>query len=168
MDYATYAALTNYDTPALALAAKPVDGDAWLLNETKIFQDGTMPKSGPAAVKKDRQIQMASTLNPTVQRNKGNAGVQTTAIAGGIGGTGEAANYTYNTSTGGSKLNSKGGGTFVNRETVANQKGPAIRHKVSWYVTDSSQAAGYRRVFGLLESAGNTNPYRDDDAQVRL
>lgn len=166
MNYATYAALTHYDTPAAALAAKPTNGQAWLMNETKIFQDGTMPKSGPASVKKVGDVQKAGTLTPTVQRNKGNvSGIKSTAIAGGILGT--AKNYTYNTSTGGSKLSTKGGGTFVNRETVANSKTAMIRHKVAWYVTDSNAPGGYRRVFGMLEDSTTTCPYRDDDAQVR-
>ena len=42
MNYSTFAALTNYDTVVAAIAANGTDGDAWLLNETKIFQDGTM------------------------------------------------------------------------------------------------------------------------------
>lgn len=128
MNYATFVALTNYTTTAAALAAKPVDGQAWLLDETQIFQDGRMPKSGPAAVKKNAQTQLSSTLTPTIQRNKG------------------AAN-----TTGGSYLSTKGGGSFVNRETVSNTKTPAIGHVVSWYVTDSTKTAGYRRVFGILE-----------------
>ncbi len=166
MNYATFAALTNYATPALALAAKPTDGQAWLLNETKVARDGTMPDSGPPGTLKSNQVLKASTKSVPLQRNKGNTtGIKTTAIAGGILGT--SANYTYPTSTGGAKLSTKGGGTFANRETVTNTKTPAIRHKVSWYVTDSTQAAGYRRVFGLLEYPGNKSPYRDDDAQVR-
>jgi hypothetical protein len=165
MNYATYANLTNYATPALGVAAV-ANGEAFLVNETQIYQDGTMPKSGPASIKKSKQTQMASTLNPTVKRNQGNSGVQSGAI-GGTYVTGEARTLTYNTATGGSKLSTKGGGTFVNRETVANTKTPAIRHKVSWYVRDDAQAAGYRRVFGLLEDAATTSPYRDDDAQVR-
>lgn len=147
MNYATFAALTNYATPALALAAKPTDGQAWLLNETKIFQDGTMGKSGPASVKKDRQIQMASTLTPTVKRNK------TTST--------EDSNRTCGQDIQ-SSLTDK-----ANKVTVANTKTPSIRHKVAWYVTDSTQAAGYRRVFGVLEDSTTTSPYRDDDAQVR-
>jgi hypothetical protein len=166
MNYATFAALTSYDTIAAALAAKPANGDAWLLNETKVARDGTMPDSGPAAQLASNQVLKASTKSVPLQRNKGNqTGVKTTAIAGGILGT--SANYTYATSTGGAKLSTKGGGTFVNRETITNTKAPAIRHKVSWYVTDDTQAAGYRRVFGLLEDAATTSPYRDDDAQVR-
>lgn len=128
MDSATFAALTNYSTVAAALAAKPADGQAWLLNDTQIFQDGTMPKSGPASVKNNRQTQLASTLTPTIQRNRGQANT-----------------------TGGSWQSSKGGGTFVNRETVSNTKTPAIGTSVSWFVTDSTQTNGYRRVFGLLE-----------------
>jgi hypothetical protein len=144
MNYATFAALTNYSTVAAALAAKPVDGQAWLLNETQIFQDGRMPKSGPAAVKNNRQTQMASSLTPTITRNQGT------------------------TSTEGYRKSTKGGGYGVNLETVSNNKSPAIRHKVAWYVTDSTQAAGYRRVFGMLEDPTTTSPYRDDDNQTRL
>lgn len=161
MNYATFAALTNYATPALALAAHPTDGDAWLLNDSQIFQDGTMPKSGPAAVKKNRQTQMASTLAPTYRRNKISAAPTLTSVpsAGNLPAIGnKAAGYANTT---------PGGGTFVNKETVANPKTPAIRHKVSWFVTDSTQAAGYRRVFGILEDPSTTNAYRDDDAQVR-
>lgn len=149
MNYATFAALTNYDTVAAALAANTTDGDAWLLNETKIFQDGTMgnPKSENTdenATKKGSQRQKARNLTPTVQRNKG------------------AAN-----TTGGEYQSTKGGGTFVNRVTESNPKGPMIRSKVSWYVTDSTKEAGYRRVFGLLEDPTSTDPGRDDDNQVR-
>jgi hypothetical protein len=148
MNYATYAALTNYATPAAALIAKPNNGDAWLLNETKIFQDGTMPNAAPnpadgseSTKKKDSQKQKARTLNPTVNRNKGTA------------------------STEGYK---KSGLTdAANKEVVANQKTPSIRAKVSWYVTDNTQAAGYRRVFGLLEDPATTAVGRDDDNQVR-
>ena len=160
MNYATFAALTSYDTPALALAAKAVDGDAWLLNETKIFQDGRMGKSGPASVTKGRQNQMASTLAPTIQRNKISA-----AYTGSLGPTGSL--RTIGNTTAGYANTTKGDGTWVNRETVANGKTPSIRHKVSWFVTDSTQAAGYRRVFGVLEDPTTTNAYRDDDAQVR-
>ena len=161
MNYATFAALNTYSssTAALASSAASADGSAWLLDETLIARDGTMPDSGPAAQLKSNQVMLASTVNPTVQRNAGNAGVKTTSIGG--------RNLTYNTNVGGAKQSTKGGGTFVNRETVANTKTPAIRHKVSWYVTDSTQAAGYRRVFGLLEDPTSTSPYRDDDAQVR-
>jgi len=128
MKYSTFAALRNYTTTAAALLANSSDGDAWLLDDSQIFQDGTMPKSGPAAVKNNRQTQMASTLTPTVQRNKGQANT-----------------------TGGTWLNSKGGGTFVNRTTVSNTKTPAVGNEISWYVTDSTKTAGYRRVFGILE-----------------
>lgn len=128
MDATTFATLTNYATVAAALVAKPNNGDTWLLNDTQIFQDGTMPKSGPASVKNNRQTQLASTLTPTVQRNKGQADT-----------------------TGGTWLSSKGGGTFVNRVTVSNTKTPGIGQKVSWFVTDSTQSSGYRRVFGILE-----------------
>ena len=143
MNYATFAALTNYDTVAAALAANAVDGQAWLLNETKIFQDGRMgnPRANNTdenTYKKGSQRQSARTLTPTIQRNK--TSVKST----------------------------KGGGTWVNRETVPNTKAPSIRHKVAWYVTDSTQAAGYRRVFGVLEDPSTTSPYRDDDAQVRI
>jgi hypothetical protein len=166
MNYATFAALTHYDTPAAALAAKPTNGQAWLLNETKIARDGTMPDSGPAATKSPRDQVFAGNTSVPLQRNKGNqTGIKTTAIAGGVLGT--AANYTYATSTGGSKLSTKGGGTFANRETITNARTPMIRHKVAWYVTDSNAPGGYRRVFGLLEDAATSSPYRDDDAQVR-
>lgn len=141
MNYSTFAALTNYDTVAAALAANPVDGSAWLLNETKIFQDGTMPKSGPPAVKKSRQIQMAKTLNPTIRRNKvvsSREGYQKSSLT-----------------------------DAAHKNVVSNTKSPFIRHKVSWYVTDSSQSTGYRRVFGILEDPTTTSPYRDDDAQIR-
>jgi len=141
MDYATFAALTNYDTIAAALAAKPTNGQAWLLNETKIFQDGTMPKSGPASAKKNRQIQLASTLTPTVTRNKATA---------------STAGYQKSSLT-----------DSANKETVSNTKTPSIRHKVSWYVTDDNQSVGYRRVFGLLEDSSTTATGRDDDPQVR-
>ena len=149
MHYSTFAALTNYDTPAAALAANPVDGTAWLLNETKIFQDGRMgnPRANNTdenTYKKGSQRQKARTLTPTIQRNKG------------------AANK-----TGSTYQSTKGGGTFVNRETVSNNKAPSIRHKVSWYVTDSNQSVGYRRVFGVLEDPTTTNAYRDDDNQPR-
>lgn len=152
MNYSTYAALTNYDTVAAALAAKPTDGQAWLLNETKIFQDGRMSKSGPNSVKKSAQTQLAKTLSNTIGRNK---------ISANPGGTkaNKVAGYA-NTSP--------GGGSYVNREIVANNKTASIRHKVSWYVTDSSQATGYRRVFGILEDPTTTSPYRDDDNQVRI
>jgi len=144
MNYATYAALTNYSTTAAAIAANGTDGDAWLLDEPQVFQDARMPKSGPAAVKKNQQTQKAKSLTPTIQRNKG------------------AANR-----TGSTYQSTKGGGTFVNRETVTNNKAPAIRSMVTWYVTDSTKTAGYRRVTGLLEDSTTTSPYRDDDNQVR-
>jgi hypothetical protein len=157
MNYATFAALTNYDTPAAALAANPNDGDAWLLNETKIFQDGTMGNPRAAntdenTYKKGSQRQKARTLTPTVDRNKISAAVYSN--------NGNKRDGYANTTP--------GGGTWVNRENVANTKGPAIRHKVSWYVTDSNQSAGYRRVFGVLEDPTTTSPYRDDDNQVRI
>lgn len=148
MNYATFAALTNYDTVAAALAANPVDGTAWLLNENQIFQDGRMPKSGPPRVKKDRQPQMASSLTPTIRRNEG--------AANKTGGSYQNSLYDY-------RVNNANN----NKETVANDKAPSIRHKVSWYVTDSNNDNGYRRVFGLLEDSTTTSPYRDDDAQVR-
>jgi hypothetical protein len=71
MDYATFAALTHYDTPAAALAAKPTDGQAWLLNETKIARDGTMPDSGPASTKNPRDVVYAGNTSVPLQRNKG-------------------------------------------------------------------------------------------------
>jgi hypothetical protein len=141
MNYATFAALNNYATVTAALAANPANGAAWLLNENKIFQDGRMPKSGPAAVKKDRQKQMATALTPTISRNKGTA---------------SAEGYKKSALT-----------DSANKEVVANNKAASIRHKVAWYVTDTSLAAGYRRVFGILEDSTTTSPYRDDDAQVR-
>ena len=156
MNYSTFAALNNYDTPAAALVAKASNGDAWLLNETKIFQDGTMgnPKAANTdenTYKKGVQRQKARTLTPTVQRNKQSTGVDSNG-----------------NKTDGYANTTKGGGTFVNRETAANTKGPGIRNKVSWYVTDSTKAAGYRRVFGLLEDPTTTNAGRDDDNQVRI
>jgi hypothetical protein len=159
MNYATFAALTTYTSTATAIAANPANGAAWLLDESLIARDATMPDSGPASQKKSKQVMLASTVHPTIQRNKGNNGVKTTTIGG--------RSLTYNTKVGGSYQSTKGGGTFVNRETVNNTKTPAIRHKVSWYVTDTSNANGYRRVFGLLEDPTSTSPYRDDDAQVR-
>jgi len=156
MNYSTFAALTNYDTPAAALIANASNGDAWLLNETKIFQDGTMgnPKAANTdenTFKKGTQRQRSRTLAPTVQRNKISTGVDSNG-----------------NKTAGYANTSKGGGTFVNRETVANSKGAGIRDNVSWYVTDSTKAAGYRRVFGLLEDPSTTNAGRDDDNQVRI
>jgi len=145
MNYATFAALTNYTTVAAALAAKTVDGDAWLLNETQVVRDGTMPDSGPPSQRKSRQVMLASTVNPTVTRNKGEAN-----------------------KTGSTYQSTPGGGFGVNNETVNNTKTPAIRHKVSWYVTDSTNTNGYRRVFGVLEDSTTTVASRDDDAQVRL
>lgn len=134
MNYATFAALTNYDTVAAALAANGTDGDAWLLNETQIFQDGIMPKSGPAAVKNNRQTQFAQTLGKSWNEDSG--GISTPSI--------DNTKTTYNAS-----------------------KTPMIRHKIAYYVTDSNQAAGYRRVFGLLEDPATTATGRDDDSQVR-
>ena len=157
MNYSTFAALTNYDTVAAALAANPSNGTAWLLNETKIFQDGRMGNAKSAntdenTYKKGSQRQMARTLTPTINRNK---------ISPNPGGTlaNKTAGYANTT---------KGGGTWVNRENRTNTKTPAIRHKVAWYVTDTSAAAGYRRVFGVLEDPTTTNQYRDDDNQVRI
>jgi hypothetical protein len=146
MNYATFEALTNYDTVAAALLANSTDGDAWLLNETKIFQDGTQcnPKSANTdenTFKKGRQRQKSRTLTPTVTRNKGTAATE-----------------------GYSKSALK---DHLNKETVANTKTPKIRGKISWYVTDSTQPAGYRRVFGMLEDPTTTAVGRDDDAQVR-
>jgi hypothetical protein len=167
MDIATFRALSTYGSVAAALAAKPTNGDAWLLNETLIYQDGSMSNPAPsgAAIKKSNQTQKAQTkISTDITRNKGNAGVTTYAINGGILGT--TANYTYNTSVGGAKQSSLT--DAAHKEVTSADKGPAVRHKVSWYVTDNTQSAGYRRVFGLLESAGNTSPYRDDDAQVRI
>jgi hypothetical protein len=167
MEYSTYVNLTNYDTPAAALAAKPNDGDTWLLNEPQVFQDARMPKAGPASVKNNQQTQKAKTLTPTINRNKGNEGVVTRTV-GGTYVTGEARNLTFNTNVGGSKQSSPGGGSLVNIENAPNTKAPAIRNMVTWHVTDSSQTAGYRRVVGLLQDTGNTAPGRDDDNQVRL
>jgi len=129
MKYSTFAALTNYTTATAALAAHSSDGDAWLLNDTLIFQDGTMPKAGPASVKKPRSTQLASTITHDIQRNKGGAN-----------------------ETGGTYQSSKGGGTFVNRVTVSNTKTPGIGLMVSWYITDSTQAKGYKKVNGILEA----------------
>lgn len=147
MNYATYVALTNYATPAAALAAKPTDGQAWLLNEPQVFQDARMPKAGPASAKNNQQTQKAQTLTPTISRNKA-------STSGRVGGS-------YNSSL---KDNPAG---VNNKETVANTKGAAIRNMVTWHVTDSSQPAGYRRVTGVLQDPSTTSPYRDDDAQVR-
>lgn len=141
MNYSTYASLTNYATVQAALAAKPVDGDAWLLNETQVFQDSRMPKAGPASVKKSRSTQLAKTLTPTISRNKGTASQE---------------GYQKSSLT-----------DSANKEVVSNTKAPSIRHMVAWYVTDSTQAAGYRRVFGLLQDPLTTSPYRDDDNQPR-
>lgn len=168
MNYATFAALSSYGSVAAALAAKPVDGNAWLLNETLIYQDGTMSNPAPsgAAIKKSNQIKKAGTISTGVQRNKGNDNVKSTSF--GTAPNGDTITLTYNTKVGGSNQSSPGGGTFVNRETVLNTKTPAIRHKVSWYVTDSNQSAGYRRVFGLLEDPTTSALGRDDDAQTRI
>lgn len=167
MNYVTFAALNNYDTAAAAIAANGTDGDAWLLNETKIFQDGRManPRANNTdenTYKKGLQRQKARTLTPTIARNKISAAPTLTSVpsAGNLPAIGNKAAGYANTS--------KGGGTWVNRETVANTKTPAIRHKVAWYVTDSTQAAGYRRVFGVLEDPTTTNAGRDDDNQVRI
>ncbi len=165
MNYSTFAALTNYDTVVAAIAANGTDGDAWLLNETKIFQDGTMGNPRAAntdenTYKKGVQRQKARTLNPTVTRNKISAASTVTASpSGNLPAVGNKPNGYANTSP--------GGGTFVNQETVSNQKTAAIRHKVSWYVTDSTKEAGYRRVFGILEDPTTTAAGRDDDSQVR-
>ena len=94
------------------------------------------------SVKKDSQLQKARSLTPTISRNKGTSSTE---------------GYKKSALT-----------DAANKEVVANSKAPAIRHKVSWYVTDSSQAAGYRRVFGMLEDPSTTSPYRDDDNQVRI
>lgn len=48
MKTTVFAALTNYSTIADALAAKPTNGEAWLLNETQIHGKGTMPSSSNA------------------------------------------------------------------------------------------------------------------------
>ena len=87
------------------------------------------------------QRQKARTLTPTITRNKG-----TTSTEG----------YRKSSLT-----------DSANKETVANTKGPAIRSMVSWYVTDSTKTAGYRKVNGLLEDPNSTDPGRDDDNQVR-
>lgn len=146
MLYSTYAALTNYDTATAALAANTTDGDAWLLNESKIFQDGTMGNPAPnvtdeSTKKKGAERQRARTLTPTVTRNKG---------------TSSQEGFRKSSLT-----------DSANKETVANTKGPAIRQMVSWYVTDSSKTTGYRRVVGLLTDPSSTDPGRDDDNQVR-
>jgi hypothetical protein len=162
MNYATFAALTNYDTltAALAASANAVDGSAWLVNETKIVDDGRFPDSGPASTQYSNQIQKAKTLSLTIQRNKISA-----AYTGSLGPTGTLRNISNKEA--GYANTSKGGGTWENRVTRANVKGPAIRQKVAWYVTDSTQSVGYRRVFGILEQPGTTVAGRDDDAQVR-
>ena len=168
MNYATFAALDVYGSVAAALEVKTSDGDAWLLNETLIYQDGTMANPAPsgAAIKKSNQIKKASTISTGITRNKGNDYVKTTSF--GTTPAGDARTLTYSTKVGGATQSSPGGGgPNSHKETVENIKTPAIRHKVSWYVTDSTQAAGYRRVFGLLEDPSTTNAYRDDDSQTR-
>lgn len=156
MNYSTYVNLTNYDTVAAALAAKPNDGDAWLLNEPQVFQDARMPKAGPASVKNNQQTQKAKTLNTNIDRNKISTGVFSNA------------NRQKGNKSAGYANTSKGGGSLVNIENKANAKAPAIRNMVTWHVTDSSQAAGYRRVTGVLQDPSTTSPYRDDDNQVRI
>ena len=47
-------ALTNYPNPASALAAT-VAGDKFLLSETQIFQDGTMPSARTGKLKNSQQ-----------------------------------------------------------------------------------------------------------------
>lgn len=159
MNYATFAALTNYDTAAAAIAANPVDGTAWLLNETKIFQDGRMgnPRSANTdenTYKKGTQRQKSRTLTPTISRNK-TTGVDENGTAITVGKSVQSSLKDFQPNA-------------TNKVTAANTKAPSIRHKVAWYVTDSSQTTGYRRVFGLLEDPTTTSPYRDDDNQTRL
>ena len=166
MDYATYEALTNYDTPAAALSANPNNGDAWLLNEPKVFQDARFPVAGPASVKKEQQLQKARTLGTTIDRNKGTDDV-VTANVGGKHVSGEDRDLTFNTKVGGDRQSSLGGGSLVNIENKPNAKAPAIRNMVTWHITDDTQPGGYRKVNGLLTDVGNTNAGRDDDAQVR-
>lgn len=91
MKITAFRALTNYATPAAAIAAV-ANGNAFLLNETQIFQDGTM-----------------------------------------------AAPY------GSGKKNN-------NQQTVT-----ALRHRIHYYVRDTSLAAGYRQVFDILEADTATN-----------
>ena len=156
MNYSTYVNLTNYDTVAAALAAKPNDGDAWLLNEPQVFQDARMPKAGPASAKNNQQTQKAKTLNTNIDRNKISTGVFSNA------------NRQKGNKSAGYANTSKGGGSLVNIENKANAKSPAIRNMVTWHVTDSSQPGGYRRVTGVLQDPSTTSPYRDDDNQVRI
>ena len=156
MNYSTYVNLTNYATPALALAAKPTNGQAWLLNEPQVFQDARMPKAGPASVKNNQQTQKAKTLNTTINRNKISTGVYSNA------------NRSKGNKTAGYANTSKGGGSLVNIENKANAKAPAIRNMVTWHVTDDTQPGGYRRVTGVLQDPTTTSPYRDDDNQVRI
>ncbi len=146
MEHATFAALTNYDTVVAALAANSTDGDAWLLNETKIFQDGTMgnPKSANTdenTFKKGTQRQQSRTLNPTVTRNKGTVSQ-------------EGYKKSYLTDSG-------------NKETVSNTKTGSMRSQITYFVTDSTKEAGYRRVFDILQDTGNAVAGRDDDNQPR-
>lgn len=139
MNIATFRALTNYDTPAAALAAKPTNGQQWLLNTTKIFQDGTMGNPAPdgAAIKKSRQLQFAAaSLNTTTKQNKTTTKSSLTDAA--------------------------------NKEDVVVSKGPMVRSKIAYQVTDSNAPGGYRTVYDILEDPTSTSPYRDDDAQVRL
>lgn len=110
MKTSEFGALVNYATPAAAIAAT-VAGDKFLLNETQIFQDGTM-----------------------------------------------AAPY--------------GSGRKNNNQ----QKRTSLRHKIHYYVRDSS-TTGYHQVFDILEANTATkqsktttrpglssrNAYRDDD-----
>jgi hypothetical protein len=141
-----FKALVNYSTVASALAALTPSGNGtpFLLNATKIFQDGTMPKSGPSSVKKDRQIQMATGTVTTITRNKA-----TTNVTGGQWQ---------------SSLTDP-----INKESIKNTKKPNVRHKVMYYVIDSNAPGGCRPVFDILktDSVSDTDPGRDDDNQVR-
>lgn len=144
MNIATFRALTNYDTPAAGLAANPNNGDTWLLNATHIFQDGTMGNPAPnaSAKKNPRQQQFAkAALNVTTTRNKGTASQE---------------GYQKNSLT-----------DAANKETVVVSKGPMVRSKIQYQVTDSNAPGGYRTVYDLLEDPTSTSPYRDDDNQVR-
>lgn len=91
MKITAFRALTNYATPAAAIAAV-ANGNAFLLNETQIFQDGTMASPYGAGRKNNNQ-----------------------------------------------------------------QKVTSLRHKIHYYVRDTSLAAGYRQVFDILEADTATN-----------
>ena len=141
-----FKALTNYDSLATAVAALTPSGNGtpFLFNATKIFQDGTMPKSGPSAVKNSRQLQMANGTVTTITRNKATTNV-----------------------TGGQWQNSLT--DAAHKETIKNTKNPNVRQKIMYYVIDTNAPGGCRPVFDILktDSVSDTNSGRDDDNQVR-